>query len=417
MPPVPQTSALDTFLSNMTEVSTSRIPRGGQTLKPVLEAPPTMWAIQHGWAPFPPARASLAGGSARPSATVLTADGRVRAAQHALMSLMMIIAAGTADLGVSEAIPSSTTRAWCTFIATFARLIFESPLEKTSIGANDVIVSENMIAELIDWSDELRAYLSNAAGHKDAAEVTTMGNNVATRFRLPPYNLVNNTILAGVLARDVEKESPAYYALIVYMSGRALTAQTEVAVQQTRPKNLQQKFNEGAIWSTIGGDAKMSKGAYKHLAKAWLMNITMRIGLLVPLISLEAGEAYVTGNIIYTMFKLLRGAGMAHVGIIFEFLRRYPWVAEMESLQGEMYLLALHSVSLKKAETRLQPYFKLLYADSTNFFDSKSLTRLTALAVTILGRTSTTLLNYAHVSDPALVTEFDDELAKFKADE
>lgn len=409
------TPELDMFLSNMTDISMTRTKRGVSRLTPVSEIAPTMWAVTHAWPSFSGTHVLLKGGQARPSDSADTNIKKIIAARSSLVTLMMVIAATTPELGVSEAIPTKTTRAWCTFIATMARVIFTQPLEKTNVGAVEKSISDDLAVELVDYTDELRAYSGSKPGCLDSVEITKKAVNIAAYLGLPEPGTVSTKIAKLILRRDADKEEPSYYALVVYMAGRALTTQADVAVQTARPKNLQAKFNEGATWGTIGGDARMTKGAYTHIAKAWLMNTTMRIGLLVPLISLETGEAYITGNIIYTMFKLLRGAGMAHVGIIFEFLRRHPWVAEMESLSGEMYLLALHSVSLNKSEADLRPFFKVLYADSTNYFDSKALSRLTGLAVTVLARTNKTLENYVHIADASLLTEFDDAVKAHNA--
>lgn len=396
------------FMENITVVTTSHVKRGGRALVPVNEKPPRMWAIMHAYTPFQGGQLLTRGGNARASDGAVTNDQRVMWARSALTTLLLVIANTTADLGENEAIPTSTTAAWCTFICTFARLIFVSPLDKADVGASEMNLPEAESQRLADYYDELCSFASNEVGACTAAEIQAMGEVIATRLSLPVPGIIQANIATLIISRDTAKEEPAFYALVVYMAGRAITVQTPNAVHVTRPRNLQQKFNEGATWGTIGGEAKMSRGAYVHIAKAWLMNTTMRFGLLVPLITLEAGEAYVTGNIVFTLFKLLRGAGMAHVGIIFEFLRRYPWVADMEEVSSELFYLALHSQALKTTEDALRPYYKLLYADSTNYFDSRTLTKLTGLAVSVLSRTTQSLAHYAHTQDSTLLARFDE---------
>lgn len=401
-------SQVSTFLDNIAISSTNRSVRSGSSLVPVGETPPRMWSVDAVWTPFADSEVTTRSGGARSTDQCVTAAQKQNAVRRALSSLLVLIAAKTVDHSPGTPIDSKETARWCNFIVTWARLIFTQPLEHVGRGAVDTPLLSPLAKDLIDWHDEVVETGTQAPGCQTLLQLRDLGRARCQTFGFPALNDFDLDDIRKVVRRDFPKEEPAYYAMVVYMSGRALTGKTENAVRTTRPANLQQKFNEGGVWESIGGTIAMSRGAYTQIAKAWQMNTTMRIGLLVPLIQLDAGEAYVTGNIVYTVFKLLRGAGMAHVGIIAAFLRKYPYAAELPEIRSEIYYLALHSKSLRTVPSQIQPYYKLLYSDAAGLFDSKVLTRLTSLAVIILGRDTNTLLAYAHATDQVVESAFDE---------
>jgi len=404
----PALAQVNEFLENTTISSTARSVRSGNPLIPVSEKPPVMWSVDSVWIPFTGNDTTTTANRERVSDKCTSNADKQHQVHKALSSLLVLIAATYPDHATGVPISAKDTAQWCTFICTWARLIFTQPLEHPGKGAIDTPITATYAQGLVDWYDEVVEITSGITGTLTMEKIRDKGRELCKTFTLPTLHNLTVDMLKLVVKRDYPKEEPAYYALVVYMAGRALTERTSGAVHGKRPVNLQKKFNEGEVWASIGGELKMSKGSYSNIAKAWQMNTTMRIGLLTPLIQLDAGEAYMTGNIVYTTFKLLRGAGMAHVGLIMAFLRQYPYACKLPEIRSEISYLALHSRALKASPLHIQPYYKLLYADAAGLFDSKTLTRLTALACAILAEKSDTVKDYNYVKDDMLISAFHD---------
>lgn len=374
---------------------------------PAQEAPPIMWKADSSYGEFPEGARRTVHGAERVSQELHMEDQRLRYVQRALSTVLVLVGATTPDLVMGAPIPSATTRAWGTWIATLSRLVFVSPLENADTGAKELSLPAAAVRMIVDWHDEVRVYANAEEEAMTFDEIHGISSQVVGALSLPEIGFFSSEMAYSALSRDPVNEEAAYFAMVIYMSGRALTAYTDAAVRERRPANLEAKFNEGAHWESVSGSLRMTKGCYMNIAKTWNVNVTLRQNVLLPLIRLEVGASYIVGNIVFTIFKMLRGAGMAHASIICEFLRNYPEAGDMPSIAGQVRLAATHSAILMKVSDDIRPYYKLLQGDATSLFDSKQFLRLTSLATEINGRENATQLQYAHAADHALISEFD----------
>jgi len=384
-------------------------------LNPTSEKPPVMWVTPQEWSQGllgytetlrgPEGTGSV--GTQRSSAVTGTPT-MVKYIRRALVALLCAIAAKAPAQAEAQSIPARLIVEWSNFLVTFARCVFSNPLQTTGVGATATGMT---IAEGSSLRYMLDAAVSVAMDSDIAANVEEFNSRaaiLAEALELPEFRDLNAREMSLLAKMDESRELAAYYAMIVYMAGRALNDKTDDAVRARRPMNLCDKFNGKVTWATVGGELTMSAGAYTMLARVWGMNPTVRMGLLVPLIGLEEGTAGITGNIIYTIFKMLKYAGMAHVDIINTFLSRYPYVIKMAELQGELRTLHNHTEALLAVDPHLRPYYKLLYSDGTKLFDSKLFRRLTILATEILSENDDNVGGYAHGEDENLVQRFKD---------
>jgi hypothetical protein len=405
---------LHDFLENFTRSSISRGSKLRRALVPSGEEKPTMWKIQGKGtkAPvgLPPGLPTLDPG-ANPwtyySDQLTDEVSQKKYMRLALFGVIALIGCSTPDLPDNVAVTATEVHKWATLITTLARLVFEDPLSKPGFGADEKSVSDPMLATLRGARDLALCVVSGYECDNHLQISRTHILTICSELGLPAPGTYTDLQYEKAFTADGAFEIAAYYSMVVLMSGKSLTTQAHDAIATRRPGNLQQKFHEGQEWGTIGGVAKMSKGTYTRIAKIWQMNTTLRLGLLIPLIGLEEGDAYTTGNIVFTMFKLLKNSGFAHVQLILQFCRQYPFVAKMPEFTGEMQYLAAHSRALARVDPALQPYYKLLYSDSAGLFDSKVLTSLTSLACDVLSRTNSTVKDYFHQSDPSILRRFD----------
>jgi hypothetical protein len=410
-------SARLTFINNFTEAMTSKPTKAGQRLKPIGESAPSMWSVTTGWSPLPEGVPALL----RPTPTtyhpvvtqaetIVDLEKRKALIRGALMSLIILTGATTSDANVMAQINTKVVTEWCSLICTVAQQVFEDPLANPNLGAESKRLSIQATNNLRTLYCLLAIVSTEPANVAALTELNTLIGLISVELKLPRCGQVTQHQADLASRIDGNSEQAAYYAIIVYLAGRSMTTQATAAIHEKRPRNLQEKFNGGAPWHSLSGDIKMSVGAYTLMAKVWQMNTTMRMNLLIPLIYLEAGLSMVTGNIVYTVFKLLKNAGFAHVQFILAFLRQYPFVEEMEDFRGEIQYLAAHALALSKVDAAIRPYYKVLYSDGAGLFDSKTLEKLTGLAVSVLAETTVTINNYRHVTDPNVRARFDSRL-------
>jgi len=414
-------------------------------LVPVAEKPATMWVCSQAWeqgtprynpglltVTQPPAPAPVAPGQPAPavpaaiqtpsvgtmfSNTLTALDEMMDYSRMGLTGLLVAIANKTPNRAANVPISGKEIVKWANFITTYARAVFEAPNTQSGKGATETAIPVNVMTDI--------RYLADAAGTLrqvptsilNVTEYNTRAQAVVTALSFPDFTDLSAAEIIMIATRDPIRENAAYYAMIIYMSGRVINNKTNAAVNDRRPKNLFDKFNGGRAWNSVGGTMKWSQGAYEAVGLTWQMNPTLRMSFLIPLISLSEGDAQVTGNIVNTMFKMHSFAGMAHVDIISQFAAKYPYSIELPDTMGEYQLFASHVKALTLVEPSIRPYYKLLYSDGTRLFDRKKLVRLTGLAVEIMGLDDSNLLDYAHIKSDELIEKFNVLRTTYEAEE
>jgi len=397
----------------LTRAMTAPSRSGLVQLTPVAETVPVMWYIAGPWsATLDGYTPGLLGADSKGSAGTKASDNiepgqrRLDYARGGLTGLIATILATTKKPAAGESHTSRDIKRWSTLIVTLSRTVFEQPLLKSGTGANLTAINVTCTTLLRYMADAAASVRRGDNIDMNTLEYNARAKAVANELGLPTPGDLTAAQVTLIATRDPVLENAAVYGLVVYMAGRVINNYTSDAVRVRRPKNLFDKFNSGVPWATVGGDLTISEGSYTMISHVWSINPTLRMSLLTPLIGLNEGEAQTTGNVIFTLFKMLRYAGMAHVEIIQNFITRYPYVHKLPELQGELRLLHNHAQALMQVPAHLRAYYKLLYSDGSALFDSKRFKQLSGLAVDIIAETETTLSRYVHTTDNDLLTRF-----------
>jgi hypothetical protein len=407
-------SAARSFVTDFTQaMARSGTAPKMRALVPVGESAPVMWSYDVSWednlARYTVAlrgEDNLGSIGTRDSTLITDLETRYSYIRSGLGVVLAAVAAKTPTPTNLGTLKTRDVSAWGSFIATAGRIVFKKPATDSSTGIQEKAITPavaTFVRYLVD------AMFSIAGGDRvdlNTAEFNLRLREITEALKLPAAGTLTSEEIVLLAGRDATRETAAYYAMVVLLAGKTITEQSDNAICVARPKNLYDKFNGGIPWATVGGSLQMSKGAYTAIMVTWSLNPTLRMSLLVPLVALEEGEAFVTGNIVFTMFKLLRGAGMSHVNIIKNFAARFPYADEIPELSSEFYLLYLHTRSYMTVPENIRPYFKLLYGDATSLFDSKLLIKLTGLAISVMATTENRMGQYAHKDDSDMRDKF-----------
>lgn len=342
---------------------------------------------------------------------------RLESARIGLFRLLVLIARATPPTTMGVAASMKEDRTWMTWIGTLAGLVLSSPASDTRLSSGfrelPMEISSRLADSVTEWEacDEFRVEgIPLPDGFHSAEHLLAELRVLADALNLPPLMDIGVPEAMAIIESGSVMQRAAYFALVVYLSGRPVTTRTE-AISSSRPGNLQAKFNNNQVWVEIGGDLKMAPGSWAKIGRAWSIDPTFRAGFFTPLIGLTHGQSGVTGSIIGTMVSLLDMAQLSHVRVISDFLKAYPWVAEMEEFSSEIHTLRYDVDRWNAFPAHIRPYAKLIHQDQFKAFDSRSLERLTRLAVDVMSQSITSLAQYAVTgADQGLRELFDREL-------
>jgi len=202
-----------------------------------------------------------------------------------------------------------------------------------------------------------------------------------------------------------------YYALIVHLMGKRINTDTRENMTIRRPGNLIDGFHAQSEEFILRGDGRMSDHAHTSINTAWDMLTSVK-QVLVPKFTLLDRSTGVPGQMVYTMFDMLKNSGMQPAALVHQLISAFPWIDEVPMLRPEydFYVKSLTDYSRLPAPVR--PYLKVMYGNTTKIFHAKSLANLTAIAVMFLKAATPTLQGYTAPGGEAAKATFLYELKK-----
>jgi serine/threonine protein kinase len=342
-------------------------------------------------------------------------DRREQVQTASLFRLCVLVGCTTEPYDSTSAVDYPLLAKWKTWVGTVGYMALENASSSPETQAGETDISVATKTRIINWNlslvnlDDWDPTQNNGKTLETARqEVLMEAKTIGSLLDFPSFGTPTEEQWIALAQCGNAQERVSYYALIVYLCGRPPTTKTE-AISKNRPRNLEDKFNNGIEWGTCSGPIKMSEGTWKWVAQVWELDQMFRVSFfrsVIPTTDLEvAAEAAPMGLIV----SLLVGAQASHVQIIKRFIEKYPFVLTMPSLYAEISLLVQGVAEVNKVPAEIRAYAKLMYRDTLKAFDSRQLVRLIKLATDKLGVDETSLTGYAiRGADPHLSSQFDD---------
>lgn len=270
---------------------------------------------------------------------------------------------------------------WQCFILTFTGLAFPEVI-------TDIINGSDGEVSFLDFPAD---FLADLGAIENTLETDpTVGIRLHLPDLLPPSNEEMTTAVfncADMLG------CYGYYALVVHLMGKKITPPTRENITIRRPGNIIDGFHAQAEEYILRGGGRMSDHAHSSLNIAWDMLTSVK-QVLVPRFAGLSRSTGIPGQIVYTMFDMLKNSGMQPAALIHQLVSALPWIDEIPILRPEYDFYVKSLMDYAQLPDLTRPFLKVMYGSSTRVFHAKSMANLTACAVMVLTTANPSLQGY-----------------------
>jgi len=282
--------------------------------------------------------------------------------------------------------PSPTK--WTTYVLTWSCLVFPELIEEIRGSANG---SDYNIVFFPDiFIESVRQAVS------DQKKAETAGDKFLTfPSGLPEATLVplNGTVLAACMNLE---GMYAYYAMLVFILGKNISAETIVAIGSKRPDALIRKRGLTNSAYILTGDGKINSENYRKIQSGWIRANVPREIIITHLCVLKASEQKpeIFDPIVVNM-DMLAHSGQTYIYLIHTFVDSYSWaLVEIPILRAQFQHYVRMVNLLARQPRHIQDYYKLIKQDTDKNFRRRDVEILAACAVYVEGQHRKTMKGY-----------------------
>lgn len=199
------------------------------------------------------------------------------------------------------------------------------------------------------------------------------------------------------LASTVNLESSyQYYAMLVFILGKALNPDVLVSISTRRPEALMRKANSRRAAYILQGDGRISTENYARVQAGWVRSTGPRILIVQHLANMFAspGRPEILDPIVTNM-DMCRNSGQSYLYYIHELAVAHPWcILEIHPLKATWkYYVRIVSV-LTAQPPHLMPFYKMMMQDSNKDVRRKELEPLIGVAIFFAAQTRPKMHQY-----------------------
>jgi len=297
---------------------------------------------------------------------------------------------------------------WQTWVLSFCVLCF-SELEIPIRGAgNREIVFKPLPPTVLSTGLALFEAMGEAEEEDDSALVSARSNLVFPD-KFPSIEATSDFLHTDLLLCETIPAIYGYNSLLLFMAGKRMNELNQRAVSEARPDAIIRTYRaEGAAY-ILTGAGKIDPRNYPWINLCWTKSQAAKKAIFTE-VAAFAKSATQAQAVTYTTVKMLEFVGMQPAYYIHKFLIAVPWCSNISVVRPAInkYQESLREVA--RAPAYLQPYYKVIYGESTKAFHRQALLPLTACAIAYERIINPTLANYTlGEGADAAVNSFDAE--------
>lgn len=296
--------------------------------------------------------------------------------RQAWQRYMLIAGTSTSEL-ISE---------WKTYLLsyTFAQApSLEAHLAKSGYAV--VTVPEATLARLAEWFITARTHVENLPDQETAESVASSAavrGHLLAIANFPGMPVPNIDIpLEHSSLQLNSKICVGHWSLVLFLMGKRIQGEDHTSIEVRRPKAVIEKASLPATVFSLNGEGKLSQKAHIGINSAWGELASLREIVIKEFAKIATHSNNIEEDILFTTIRLLQFNGLSYVAIILSFLTTYPWAASLPQLRPSVQKFMSSFEALKKYDSAIRPYVKLIHADRVNIFPRKELEALITVAV------------------------------------
>jgi len=185
-----------------------------------------------------------------------------------------------------------------------------------------------------------------------------------------------------------------YCGLLIFLAGKKINERNVTTISERRPQNIIDTFSipeEASHFLT--GEFKMNEICHKMVNQAWVTHAPARKAIITDVASFAIGTSP-PQRTVYVVSKMLENVGMQQAYYIHRFLEAFPQSKKYACIRPSWGVYASSIREVAKADSRIQPYYKVIYGDQTRAFHRNGLLTLAACAIAFERTTSPSMRNF-----------------------
>lgn len=284
---------------------------------------------------------------------------------------------------------------WATWMYTYIVLCFDTMVELIKREGGREYTFHKLPISLIKRISDLRDCALEFEGSGDNNQYAKILQGLEFSSHFPSIGRSVETfpdVLAG------GKTVPAVYgfcALLIFLAGKKINEKNITTISERRPQNLIDTYGIGETASYfLTGEGKMQMQAYKMCNQAWVTYAFARRAIITDVAAFASGNS-LPQRVVYTVSKLLENVGMQPAYYIHRFLQAFPESKEYACIRPALGVYAASIREVARADSRIQPYYKVIHGDLTRAFHRNGILTLAACAISFEKTTSPSMRNFA----------------------
>lgn len=270
---------------------------------------------------------------------------------------------------------------WATWMYSYITLCFDSMEDIIKRQGGREYVFEKLPVDHIKAVSVIQAAALNFEGSGDNNEYVTAMEGLAFPAKFPSLPKAEEffpDILAVAASIEVVY---GFCGLLIFMAGKKINDKNVITITEKRPQNLVDTYgiDEQASYC-LTGEGQMNRIAHKMCNQAWVTHAQARIGILTDVASFAVGSTR-PQRVVYTVSKLLENVGMQPAYYIHRFLQAFPECVHYACIRPALGVYSASVLEVAAADSRIQPYYKVIHGDLTRAFHRNGILALSACAI------------------------------------
>lgn len=192
-------------------------------------------------------------------------------------------------------------------------------------------------------------------------------------------------------------------ALVIFSTGRQARETSPDAITTNRPKALISKYSILPSDQVIfpGREHGPSVKTLERAFNAFGVYTEPRMQVIRTLLGFQQSSEHYPVHLdaVMTQFRLMRFAGMTHVGAITKLVQAHPWTVRVPKLEPYFRIFCTHLSRFNTLPEQLRPYHRLLASPADYLFLTSELRPLVAVAGSFLKDVEATFKDYVYNED------------------
>jgi len=231
-----------------------------------------------------------------------------------------------------------------------------------------------------------------------AVEAQMSEETAGDKFISFPADLPNAALVPVTieLAEAMNHEALyAYYSMVVFIMGKALSPDNIVAITTKRPDALIRKRSLHRFAYILTGAGQIHPDHFKHIQAGWIRSTQLRIVTVKQLAIINASpNRSELLDVVCVNMEMLKNASQSYLFYIHELLTACPWAVTLPSLRSPYYHFCRMVMVLAGIEDYLRPYYKLMMQDAAKEVRRRDIEPLIAVATFFASQTRSSMNQY-----------------------